>query len=82
MPKATLESTAEENLIATWVYQNAIESDAVSNNTGPHRVIQVIHHLKPEATDHLPTSENETDETKLLIQIDGVNLQLAIVSNM
>lgn len=63
MGGATLGSTAEEKLIATWVNQNAIGSGAVFNNIGPQGVIQVIHHLKPEATDHLPISENEAEET-------------------
>lgn len=82
MAIATLESTAEENLFATCVYQNSIEPKAVFNNIGPHRDIQVIHHLKPEATGHLSTSVNQTDETKLLIQLDGVNLQLVVIINM
>lgn len=41
------------------MYINAMESGAVLNNIDPHKVIQVIHHLKPEApkaTGHLSTS--------------------------
>lgn len=59
------------------------------NTIGPHKVTQVIHHLKPvapKATGHLSTSVtssiNQTDETKLLILFDGVSLQLAVISNI
>ena len=59
------------------------------NNIGPHKVIQVIHHLKaeaPKATGHLSTSVtssvNQIDETKLFILFDGVNLQRVVISNI
>lgn len=78
MAAAVLESAAEETPFATCVDQDATESDIVFNKWSPW---SYSNDSSPKTRGNLCTSVNQTNETKLITQTGGVNLQLVLIIN-